>query len=81
MPFGRTPLYICAECGDVGCGAVTAEIEVLEEQVVWRRFGYENSYEDFGADAVFEGVGPFVFTRSNYEAVLDQFRARWPDPA
>jgi hypothetical protein len=27
LPDGRTPLYVCAECGCLGCGTVTAVIE------------------------------------------------------
>lgn len=80
LPLGRTPLYICAECGDLGCGAVTLVIDLQHDRVVWHEFGYENGYEDFDQDSVFPGVGPFVFARGNYEAVLSEFHRRWPTP-
>jgi hypothetical protein len=44
---GRTAMYVCAECGDLGCGAVTAVVEVDGDKIVWREFGYQNDYEPF----------------------------------
>ncbi len=78
LPHGRVPIYICAECGDLGCGAVTATIEQLEDHVYWRDFSYENGYEPFNPEDVFAGVGPFTFERGAYLATLDAFRANWP---
>jgi hypothetical protein len=72
---GRTALYVCAECGDLGCGAVTALVEVGERRVVWSEFGYQNNYEPFDTNAVFDGAGPLVFDRHEYSAVLERFRA------
>lgn len=79
LPYDRVPLYICAECGDLGCGAVTVRIEHLDDQVVWREFGYEDGYEPFDLQDVFSNVGPFTFDRPSYLATLQEFRARWPD--
>jgi hypothetical protein len=72
---GRTALYVCADCGDLGCGAVTAVVEVEDEKVVWRDIGDQNNYEPFDDNAVFTGAGPFVFDHANYTAALEQFRA------
>jgi hypothetical protein len=77
LPGSRVPLYVCAECGDLGCGAVTVIIDWTETNVVWRDFGYQNDYEPFTEDDVFTGVGPFEFDRARYEAVLEQFADRW----
>ncbi|TCC17255.1 hypothetical protein [Kribbella sindirgiensis] len=71
---GRTAIYVCAECGDVGCGAVTAVVEVHDELVVWRDFGYQNDYEPFDQRTVFTEVGPFTFDRRSYARVLEEFR-------
>jgi hypothetical protein len=30
------PLYVCAECGDLGCGGVTAVVELTPDTVLWR---------------------------------------------
>ena len=72
---GRTALYVCAECGDLGCGAVTAVVEVDDDKVVWCDFGYQNDYEPFDQEAVFAGVGPFTFDRDAYSVVLAHFRS------
>ncbi|TDP90622.1 hypothetical protein [Labedaea rhizosphaerae] len=74
---GRVPLYVCPECGDLGCGGVTAVIERTEDTVVWRDFGYQNDYEPFDPGDILTGVGPIVFDRQAYEDVLAQFRDRW----
>jgi hypothetical protein len=69
-PGGRVVLYVCPECGDLGCGAVTAVVESADGEVVWRDFGWQNDYEP-GVDLdMFKGVGPFHFEASQYEAQL-----------
>lgn len=73
---GRTAIYVCAECGVVECGAVTAVVEVDDEKVVWRDFGYQYAYEPFDQDDIFSGVGPFTFDRRSYVQVLEEFRSR-----
>lgn len=73
--YGRAVFYACALCGDLGCGAVTAVVEVQGDKVVWRDFGYQNDYEPFEQDDIFGGVGPFTFDRDAYSAVLNHFRS------
>ena len=29
LPSGRTPSYVCPECGDVGCGAIAVRMTAL----------------------------------------------------
>lgn len=79
LPGGRVALYICAECGDLGCGGITVAIERTADTVVWRDFGYQNDYEPFEADDVVPGVGPIVFDRQGYLHALAAFKDRWPD--
>src|ERR1700761_1215538 len=43
---GRVLLYICPECGDIGCGAYAAKITRDQEVYTWSDFAYENGYED-----------------------------------
>jgi len=40
LPDGRVALYVCPECGDLGCGAVTALVERANDDVVWRDLGW-----------------------------------------
>ena len=74
---GRVPLYVCPECGDLGCGAITAVVERSSETVGWRELGYQTNYEPFDDDQRLTDVGPFEFDRSEYEAALVEFRAGW----
>jgi len=54
---------------------VTAVIEIGDNQIVWRNFGYQTNYETFDHHSVYSGVGPFTFDRDSYTAVLNQYRA------
>ena len=76
---GRVPLYVCAECGDLGCGGITAVVEQTADTVVWRDFAYQNDYELFDPDDVLPDVGPIVFDRQGYLDALAAFKDRWPD--
>jgi hypothetical protein len=40
----RVPIYVCAECGDVGCGVLSAEVVREGDSIIWRDFGRENNY-------------------------------------
>ena len=63
----RVLLYICPECGDIGCGAYSAKVTRDQETYSWRDFCYENGYED---PRWLETVGPFVFQAAQYEAAI-----------
>ena len=63
----RVLLYICPECGDIGCGAYSAMVNRDEEIYTWKDFFYENGYED---PRSLETVGPFLFEASQYEAAI-----------
>lgn len=65
LEIGRTCLYVCPECGDIGCGAVTAKIEVTDQNVIWRDFGYENNYSEPDLKD-FKEIGPFIFDKKQY---------------
>jgi hypothetical protein len=70
-PSGRVPLYVCSECGDLGCGAITAVVERTDDTVVWRNFAYENNYDPEMTEVdAFRGVGPFVFSAAHYSQVF-----------
>jgi hypothetical protein len=70
---GRVALYVCAECGDLGCGAVTALVERTTDGFVWRDFAFENNYDASMTDAdSYRAIGPFVFDKTKYWQVLNQ---------
>ncbi len=66
---GRVLLYICPECGDIGCGSYAAIIEKVNDQYIWHSFAYENGYEE---PMLIDTVGPFYFNINNYESVLNE---------
>jgi hypothetical protein len=70
FPNDRRSLYVCPECGDLGCGAVSVVIESVENQIVWRDFGYENNYENIVRSDSYRNLGPFVFDAAEYERVI-----------
>jgi hypothetical protein len=66
---GRNLLYVCPECGDIGCGAYAVKVEVDGEEVEWSNFAYVNGYEPASA---LQDVGPFRFRRNDYDAVISK---------
>ena len=76
LPNDRRSVFVCSECGDLGCGAITAVVDKQGETITWKTFGYENTYEDkIGLDD-YSTVGPFTFNAMSYERTLLQAMAR-----
>ncbi|WP_020603856.1 hypothetical protein [Spirosoma spitsbergense] len=73
LTTGRTSFYVCPECGDIGCGAITAKIEVTEKQVIWKEFGYETNYSAPDLSR-YQEVGPFIFERTVYAKTFEKLR-------
>lgn len=71
LPANRRALYVCPECGDIGCGVVSLVIERVDKKIIWRDFGYEN-YEGVVRVEGFEEIGPFAFDADEYEKVIKQ---------
>lgn len=73
LETGRTCFYVCAECGDIGCGAITAKIEFTDNDVKWVDFGYENDYSEPDLTA-YKEIGPFCFDKKQYFDTLERLR-------
>jgi hypothetical protein len=69
-PDDRRSLFICSECGDLGCGAITCHIVRDGGAIVWKDFGHQNNYEDHIARGPYEGIGPFMFDAKRYESLF-----------
>jgi hypothetical protein len=69
FPNERTSIYVCPECGDLGCGAISIEIVFSENLVTWRSFGYENNYEN---SVLYLSIGPYCFDRTAYESLFSE---------
>ena len=72
LPDDRRSFFLCSECGDLGCGAITAVIERQAETITWKAFGYENTYEDKILLDAYGTVGPFTFDATAYRRTLIQ---------
>jgi len=70
LETGRTCFYVCAECGDIGCGAITAKIEVNDNNIIWKDFGYENNYSEPDLTD-YKQIGPFIFDKRQYCKTLE----------
>ena len=46
LPSGRVLLFVCPECGDIGCGAIAVRITRSGSDVIWSDFARENGYEE-----------------------------------
>jgi len=64
----RYILYVCPECGDISCGAITAIIERIDDNIIWRDFGFQNDYEN--EIRLIKEFNKFVFDRAQYRNVL-----------
>ena len=74
LPSGRVPLYICPECTDLGCGAVTVQIKRRGAEIVWSEFGHENNYlAGFGP---IEPAREFHFDERSYRDAFGRFAWR-----
>ena len=70
-------VYVCPECGDLGCGAVTIALAVDVETVTWSDWGYQTDCEDEVHRDEVRALGTLTFKRAEYEAVLRQALGRF----
>lgn len=75
LPSGRVALYVCPECGDLGCGAVGAFVERSGDAIVWRSFAYENNYDGLAQTEEYSDLGPFSFAAAEYLHLLQSYDA------
>ncbi|MBW7968820.1 hypothetical protein [Bradyrhizobium sp. BR 10289] len=66
----RVALFVCPECGDLACGAITARVSHEEARVQWSDFAYENGHDAASKLA----LGPFAFEWAAYTGVIERSR-------
>lgn len=71
LETGRTIIYGCSECGDIGCGAITAEIIDAGDKIIWKDFGYENNYSGFSLDDYLD-IPQMEFNKQEYFDVFQK---------
>lgn len=79
LPSKRVALYVCAECGDLGCGAVGVVVERTAGTVVWRSFAYENNYDGLTHLEEYDDVGPFEFAEPEYSDIISKLATSLQD--
>jgi hypothetical protein len=62
-------LFVCGECGALGCGAITAAVSRDTESFTWSDFRHETNYEP-PPPTRYEDIGPFTFAATEYRRVL-----------
>jgi hypothetical protein len=72
LPNDRRSFFVCSECGDLACGAITAVVERQGDTITWKAFGYENTYEDKILLDAYSTIGPFTLDATAYERTLVQ---------
>jgi hypothetical protein len=70
FPNGHRAILVCRECGDFGCGALTARIEVDNDAIVWRDWLWQVNYDDSQRDNFGNLIPGFAFHREQYLAAL-----------
>lgn len=70
LPGDRTSLYVCPECGDLGCTAVSIRVDFQKTTVTWKEFGYQNNYDGEIQLEPLSHIGPYTFQRDIYERVV-----------
>jgi hypothetical protein len=64
----RVALFVCPECGDLGCGAVTALVSRRAHSVRWSDFAFENDYDSLSP---IDGVEVFEFEWPQYKSAIE----------
>jgi hypothetical protein len=74
LETGRRLLYVCPECGDVGCGAITVVVEEEDDCFVWSQFAVERDWEIEDLPMLdptgYEHFGPYRFDKRQYREAL-----------
>jgi hypothetical protein len=68
LDTGRVYLFVCGECGDLACGAVTATLQGRPDRITWSQFHWENSYEP--AEPIEQSPDSISFDTADYEDVF-----------
>ncbi len=63
LPQNRIELYICGQCGDIGCGSITAQIFDKGDRIVWTNFANQSNEDEIGESF---NVDAIEFERVNY---------------
>jgi len=71
----RIELYVCPECGDIGCGSILTRIHRQDGFVIWDRLAWDNEiydpvYDGARQNFALRELGPFRFEAFGYETAI-----------
>jgi hypothetical protein len=72
---GRVSLLLCPVCGDLWCGALSMELTLSPQTVMWQKFGWQGDADDDEPQPFPERS--FTFDRSEYERLLHGLREHY----
>lgn len=61
---GRSLIYICPQCGDIGCGAYACKITLDSSKYIWSEW-YEEPYLITNMEVIF-------FDKTEYEKIMQK---------
>lgn len=70
------PLLVCPEDNDLSCTVITAEQHIIDNKVIWKRFGLlEGLIEEQNSNTIdwFKGIPELLFTKDNFEKIFRTF--------
>jgi hypothetical protein len=70
LASGRVPIYVCAECGDLGCGAVTVRVTELDDCFVWSELSIESYDRATPITWLVRDERDFYFAKAQYLATI-----------
>ena len=74
LDAGRVFLFVCGECGDLACGAVTAALRVGPDTISWSQFAWEDGHEQ--AEPIEDAPDLLSFAPADYQEVFAGAHAR-----
>ena len=72
----RTMLFICRECGDIGCGAIAVEIEKKDDSYVWKNFARDNGYDEILKNDLID-FQILEFDKAQHENQFNTLKKNW----
>lgn len=76
LPGMRCSLYVCPECGELGCGAVGVVIDRGDGAIVWRDFAWQLPASGAAPEETKLDLGPFSFEGLAYVRLFDEMRSQ-----
>jgi hypothetical protein len=73
---GRAGLLFCPQCGDLACGAVSADVRFTEHTVEWHDIAYQSGITEELSTSELPAFS-LHFDRSQYEVTVRALLADW----